>query len=635
MTPRRLLPIAFALLLIAPPALAQQASPRDDAPRLRVDLRLERSWFGPATPLQLELIVAATDEPATNLRATVALFERVRSRSQLRQLVNGRLPRTPLEAFTIRLEDLGPRASQRIRVEKGFDALRAFQGADDGVYLLAVTLRRATGPVLRTVATGVAFITDTPQAPLQVLPVVRVAPRPLVAADGAPIRLADERLSAIRRGLGSLPPDVPIALAVSPLLVDELRMLRDTELRVRAEAVEESLHEVATRASALTVPHTQVDLSHARDLFEAGAVRDQLAAGAAILRRFSGAEPRPLVLPPGLALDDASLASLRAEGMRGAIVEDTLPAAARGLTPADPVSVATLALVPADGQLDRAASRAASELDEGRVTADLAMVHYESPGRTRLLALVLDAEAPRTSQLLAALRDLPVVSLVSTDTALDTPRRKLRSLELAESGEMPRTFTRSLDDARDAVAKLAAFTLDGNPTLARLRTALLAGAGTAWWADDWSDGVAWNRSVVRAVAREQSLVSAVASAPVTFTARRGRVPVTVVNRAAYPVRVRVHIQSAKLRFPAGASRLLDPLNPPGELVTFDALTDATGTFPLTVRVTSPDGRVLVDEDELVVRSTALNAVALALTLGAAGFLVFGTSRRLFRRSSAR
>jgi hypothetical protein len=97
------------------------------------------------------------------------------------------------------------------------------------------------------------------------------------------------------------------------------------------------------------------------------------------------------------------------------------------------------------------------------------------------------------------------------------------------------------------------------------------------------------------------------------------------------VRVRVEVESPKLRFPQGAARDLEPLNPPGQLVTFPALTDASGTFPLKVRITSPDGGVLVGETELVVRSTAYNVVALALTLGAAGFLVFWSVGRLLRR----
>ena len=113
---------------------------------------------------------------------------------------------------------------------------------------------------------------------------------------------------------------------------------------------------------------------------------------------------------------------------------------------------------------------------------------------------------------------------------------------------------------------------------------------------------------------------------VTFTSKRGSVPITISNNATYPVRVRVEVSSSKLTFPAGSSRTVT-ISPPGDTTTFEALARSSGTFPLTVRVTNVTGNRTLDVAEFTVRSAAVNLPAVVVTIGALVVFVVWAARR--------
>jgi len=72
----------------------------------------------------------------------------------------------------------------------------------------------------------------------------------------------------------------------------------------------------------------------------------------------------------------------------------------------------------------------------------------------------------------------------------------------------------------------------------------------------------------------------------------------------------------------------DPARQPAAGEPGDALGHGLGSDPAEQAAKSHVG---ADEAELAVRSTALNLVALMLTVGAAGFLVLWSGRRLVAR----
>jgi hypothetical protein len=106
---------------------------------------------------------------------------------------------------------------------------------------------------------------------------------------------------------------------------------------------------------------------------------------------------------------------------------------------------------------------------------------------------------------------------------------------------------------------------------------------------------------------------------ITLTARRGRIPVTFLNETDQRLRVRVRLQSDKLLFPDGEERVVD-LPPRSTTVRFTVETRSSGTFPLTLTVTSPEGDLQIQRTEVKVRSTFVSNVGLFLTIGAILFL---------------
>ena len=122
----------------------------------------------------------------------------------------------------------------------------------------------------------------------------------------------------------------------------------------------------------------------------------------------------------------------------------------------------------------------------------------------------------------------------------------------------------------------------------------------------------------------------VGTTPVTLTARRGKIPVTVANNSGERVTVVLRLTSPKVDLPAASDPfVLEPGRRTTQLLQVG--TRATGTFPIQVEVLTPDRRETIAAGEIRLSSTAFNRVALALTGGAAGMLLlwwrFGRRRR--------
>jgi hypothetical protein len=115
----------------------------------------------------------------------------------------------------------------------------------------------------------------------------------------------------------------------------------------------------------------------------------------------------------------------------------------------------------------------------------------------------------------------------------------------------------------------------------------------------------------------------------TFTSAEGSIPLRMSDPGPVPLQVHIELQSSHFDFPNGNSRDVT-LQRPDQIVTFDAVAKSTGLNPIVVRVRSPSGKV-ISEQQLNVRSTALNSWALLITVAAALVLLVLWVRRWFRR----
>jgi hypothetical protein len=118
----------------------------------------------------------------------------------------------------------------------------------------------------------------------------------------------------------------------------------------------------------------------------------------------------------------------------------------------------------------------------------------------------------------------------------------------------------------------------------------------------------------------------------TFTSRSVAIPLRLGDPGERVLNVTVELASGRVEFLGGNPRTVR-VDQPDQVLTFPVELKAAGPSDIDVFVkTSPDGPVL-SRSTLVVRSTAVNPIALIITIGAGLILIGLWSRRLFRRRS--
>jgi hypothetical protein len=111
----------------------------------------------------------------------------------------------------------------------------------------------------------------------------------------------------------------------------------------------------------------------------------------------------------------------------------------------------------------------------------------------------------------------------------------------------------------------------------------------------------------------RSAVEPVPEGHVTLAGRSTEIPLTLRTTVDFPVRVRVHLASAKLEFPdEDQIVVVDGV----QQVRVPVETRASGTFPLTVQVLTPEGDVPVAPPSvLTVQVSALSGLGIVLIVG--------------------
>ena len=120
-------------------------------------------------------------------------------------------------------------------------------------------------------------------------------------------------------------------------------------------------------------------------------------------------------------------------------------------------------------------------------------------------------------------------------------------------------------------------------------------------------------------------IAAIQSPPkqsVTLTSNEGVIPFTVRNLLRQPVNVTLELEgTSRLEFPGGERRTKAIVEPGTNQIRLRVHTRSPGVSPVTVRVTSPDGGLLVTTSRVTVRSTAVSGIGYVLSVGAALFLL--------------
>jgi hypothetical protein len=278
-------------------------------------------------------------------------------------------------------------------------------------------------------------------------------------------------------------------------------------------------------------------------------------------------------------------------------------------------------------------------LDLQGLFAETAMIREEIPGvADRVVQATIPSlwhpHAQMYATLLKGLRDAPWLKTLTPDQALDAaetkgPRTLLPALDPLRIEPPEDLFTniaagQQLVDSFDLVSPPAGIT-------ERLRRNLLL-AQSRLWAQEAALGSTAERYVAETTGEVRSELAKIRIGgidEIRLTSQRGEVPIEIFNDADYGVDVIIHIFSTDLRI----DKVIPEDLQPGRFLqlTVDIRAGSSGIFPLEVTVETPDGSYEIDKRSITVRSTEFNRVALIITGGALGFLVFFFLLRGVRR----
>jgi hypothetical protein len=674
LSPRAALAALLALSFAAP------ARAQTETPVASIRLRSQTPWTTQQDPLlRLSVRVRNVSDAAITDPAIVwTLGSKVSSRLQYEaSLREG--PTSVSSADTIALEhDLAAGASEVIPIEIDTAQTGGISSTDSGVYPLRVELRSNDQPVT-DLTTAAIHLVQIPEQPVlfswwtEIAAPVAFGPDGKLTDRGFEDTLAaGEGLVAQVRAIADLlvDPDAASAtvdLIVSPAALDQLRQAVDGYTRsdgetVRADAAAPSaaastLHLLRQIAADPQVHVHAMPFAAPRLPSLLGALRlrphlaTQWTVGDETVERLMGVRPDPTVArPPGLALDQASVDELAGRGVTtilGAPDSVTRPPQPNDFAP-PPAAVLSTAVgaqidlvLPDPGTqalLDDAELRRDPVLGAQAVLGELATIWREipvDPTIARGLALDLPPDLPGSLWVPLA-RRLAAAPFLSSTHAEDLPGAIAPApLNATLEPHTQERFSPSYVDAlfttaRDVTA-FASMVQQPNTDAARLERAILYAEASQYIGNEGS-GRNWIDAVNGVTDPTFAGLLPDTSQPLTFTSPTGTIPLRMGDPGGRVFDVVVEVASGRVEFLDGRTRTVR-IDRPNQVVTFDAEVKASGRSSIEVRVRSPNGLVL-SQGVLVVRSTALNPIALIITVGAGLVLVGLWSRRLFRRRSS-
>jgi hypothetical protein len=378
-------------------------------------------------------------------------------------------------------------------------------------------------------------------------------------------------------------------------------------------------------------PYVSLDLAALRQAGLTSEAPNQLAAGQlAIQSRLRSTPVNGIWLSDGTLGRDAAGEAVRL-GFDRALVPPT------ALDAGDGDGEASVPLVPVrlgkDGPQAMVTDEALRDhltRDEGvlgahRFLSELAASWLEAPADHRGVVVRIPADAdidPSTVAVaLNGLRDGRAVRAVPVDRIFEDVRAGEDGPQVVALADHTiahdlRPIAGTLRTARTGVDGLSG--LIGDPEqAATLRRSLLISVGTD---TPDSERAAYVGGVNAALGTVAGAVVLPDKFRITLTTRSSTIPVTITNNTRRELNVMVQLDSDQLEFPDG--RLITTPLPASTTTRLEVpvRVRTSGAFTMDVRVTSPDGTIVLDTSTFDVRSTAISGVGFILSIGAALFL---------------
>jgi hypothetical protein len=674
--PTRLLPCLVAILVvIAWPthALAQEE------PAAELRLLRQTPWTSPEEPtLVIELRVTNTgDVTIPDPFVRWELGPKIDARFEYETA----LEEGPSFAAVADIEplsaDLGPGITTDVELTIDTAETGGIDPTDSGVYALELELF-SEDLSIASITTAAIHIARPPEQPVLFSWWTEVASPVAFGPDGTMIDpgFADElatngslvsQVDAIADLLRSPSLDLTIDLVISPAALDQLRLAADGYAEpsgdeVPAEApgplaAAEALERLAAIAEDPRVRiHAMPFAAPRLPALLSGGLGTHLEAqwrlGNDLFERILGELPDPTVArPPGVAFDERSVAHLEAHGattILGAADSVVRPPQPNDFAPPPAATLATsfggeVGLVLPDPGTQALLEDTTLLLEDPVraaqvILGQLAVIWRERPvtGEDEQRGLALDLQPGLPSNfwrpMIRRLVGAPFLEATHTEDLPDLIQPPPDPAELLPYDDAG--FTSGYEDDLETTGRrllaFASILEDPADDADRLRRDLLYAEASQYVQNEGS-GRAWINAVNDEIDATFEDLAPDTSRVLTFTSRSGTIPLRMGDPGGRVVNVQVQLRSGRVDFLDDEVRSVR-LEEPDQVVTFDAEFKAAGPSTIDVFVLAPNNEVL-SRQVLVVRSTAINSIALIITIGAGLLLVGLWSRRFFRRRS--
>jgi hypothetical protein len=441
--------------------------------------------------------------------------------------------------------------------------------------------------------------------------------------------------------------DFPLTLLAVPETMES--WARIAESAPNSASGLERARSAAARPTVELLPtsYVPIDLTILEAEGLGGELPGQFTAGADVLDRALGTRPvaRTAFVFPA---NDAAVDRLR--GMlqeRVVLREESLVPVEPQFTPAQTFSLTTpQGVMPAAATAPFIEKLFAGDDDPAikvqRVLAGLSEVAYEAPGIARGLVLATpadwDPDAEVVTRLTEALRAHPLLQPATLDDFFARVVAERRDGGVVTRALEPHVPERTLltrpeyESAVDDLESYATIVGPADPSVVESEQALRVALSTVISAERAQAEV----DKVTKTINDFTAGITVSSNRITLTSREAEMPLSFENSTGREsVRVRVRLSSPKLGFPEGSELTLD-LPPGNTTVRVPVETRASGTFSMTIAVTSTDGRLeFGPPTRVTVRSAVFGGYAVALTVGAIAFLALWWGNHFWRTRRSR
>jgi hypothetical protein len=443
-----------------------------------------------------------------------------------------------------------------------------------------------------------------------------------------------------------------VSLAVGPETAEAWKRLGRRNSAVAASFARVRAAALRSATQILPAPYVPIDAA-ALDAAGLGEyLTGEYAAGASALRAALGASPPTSV--QSAFIDAAPTRDAAVNGLRQMLI-DRVAVRDQALIPVThPFSPAQAFVLETTGGASRAVATApfvedlftgsdSSALRAQRVIAALAEVAYETPSIRRGIVIAPPARwSPDLNTMgivVAAVRSLPLVQTATLDDLLTTISNE-QALGTAVQRRLvpavPAPTPVVADEYQTAANELSAFRdVVGarDPAVVQGEAALLTTLSTS---------ISPERAHAELARIDQAVHAFTAGVTadekrITLTSRRAAVPLSFENnlKPARDVTVRVHLESTKMLFPDGPDQTVT-LKPGSNTIRFNVEARASGTFPMTISVTSQNGKLAFGAPvRVTVRSAVFGGWAVGVTVAALVFLAGWWANHLRRARRSR